>query len=94
MRRTLKWSAPLGALLALGVAGPSNAQTQDFQTNIGKAQKTLSDLIAVLDKIDARQKAAKAASESGGSARTVASAPTGVGSSGGRTYTLILTGAQ
>ena len=89
MRRTLKWSAPLAGLLALGVAGPANAQAQDFQTNVTKAQKTLTDIAALLDKIDARNTAARAASESGATTRTVAAAP-----GGGRTYTLILTGAQ
>jgi hypothetical protein len=89
MRSTLKWSAPLAALVVIGIAGPANAQAQDFQTNVEKGRKTLTDLITLLDSIETRNKAARAAAMSGEGTRTVAAAP---GKS--RTYTLILTGAQ
>jgi hypothetical protein len=90
MGRTIKWArwaAAPAAALALGVATPATAQ--DFQATVAKAQKTLTDLIAVIDGIETRNKAARAAYEAGGGARTTAAAPTGA-----KTYTLILTGAQ
>src|SRR5438874_13593521 len=90
MRRTLKWSAPLAALVAVGYAAPANAQAQEFQTNVDKARKTLTDLVTLVDKIETRNKEARAAAMSGAeTTRTVSAAP---GRS--RTYTLILTGAQ
>ena len=83
MRRTMKWSAPLAALLAMGVAAPANAQAQDFQTNVEKARTTLANIATLLDKVAARQKAGA----------TVSATPV-ANRGGGKTYTLILTGAQ
>ena len=84
MRRTLKWSASVAALLAIGVSGPANAQAQEFVANTDKARATLTEMIALIDKIDARLKAAAQST-----AVQTAAAP---GSA--KTYTLILTGAQ
>lgn len=81
---TMKWLAPLAAIAALGFSSPAQAQAQEFQANIEKAKTTLSNIIALVDKIEARKKAAAAEAP-----RTVAAAP-----GGGKTYTIILTGAQ
>ena len=81
---TLKWSASLGALAALAVSAPANAQAQEFQANIEKAKTTLGNIIALVDKIEARNKAAASSAP-----QVTAAAP---GSA--KTYTIILTGAQ